>query len=510
MSSKPPSGAAEQPRPLPGALRPLLFLGIPESVLRWKPRLPSRNWSIFLLSVGTLSYLYYDDRRQVRKIRAEYCERVSGLADLPMRPSDWPRKVTVYTAKYPGDDDYHAGTVFFKRYVKPILVAGAVDYEIVSGTRHGGLARTLRDRFHERRRIFAGLQPWNSENADMPTTPFQLSPAQELQRELEGGSLIVGRPAFKEWAWALHSGWDASISQTPVDTDQELALQLADDGKFDEEPASGEETPTPTGDDEPMPVPSGLMLPTQVGLASLSGNVAATGPKVTQKQTETAVAAADQPQLPPTLPPAQPPLCYVDHVNLAGWRNWPSRIVHFFNRRHDARVGAEAALAVVLGQKNDARAFDGGSGHPAPPQGGDLDWGLEQEAYYPPSFDSTLSKIEKERETFYSRLPGRLKTARELARGEREPTKAEQREPPPSEIELREERFNKEKDWRDLEMGYDIITPTHGVEWNERWAPSLRVFRERGPDEAVRSSRERGEKHVPTGEENSRAAAETA
>ncbi|PWN46809.1 hypothetical protein IE53DRAFT_372000, partial [Violaceomyces palustris] len=93
-------------------------MGIPPSVLRWKPRLPSRNWSAFLLTVSTLSYLYYDDRRQCRLIRAEYEEKVRPLAEQPMKPNQWPRKVHVYGAKTPGDDDHDQSFRYFKRYVK--------------------------------------------------------------------------------------------------------------------------------------------------------------------------------------------------------------------------------------------------------------------------------------------------------------------------------------------------------------------------------------------------------
>ena len=184
---KPPSGAAPAaPRAVPTALRPLQWMGIPQGILTWKPRLPSRNWSIFWLSVTSLSLLYYEDRRQCKKILEEYKERVRGLAEEPMLPKDLPRKVTVYTAKYPGDDDYEVGALYFRRYVKPILAAAAVDYEIISGTRYGGLARDLRDRIHERRRNLAGVLPWPSPiGPNAPIMPFLPTPAQQLQRELD-------------------------------------------------------------------------------------------------------------------------------------------------------------------------------------------------------------------------------------------------------------------------------------------------------------------------------------
>lgn len=103
---------------IPAGLRPLRYVGIPSSVLAWKPRLPSRNWSIFLLTVGTLTYLYVDDRRQVRFIQDEYKARVASLGERPLAPSQWPRKIAVYACKAPGDEDYDKGVLWFKRYMK--------------------------------------------------------------------------------------------------------------------------------------------------------------------------------------------------------------------------------------------------------------------------------------------------------------------------------------------------------------------------------------------------------
>ena len=52
----------------------------------------------------------------------------------------------------------------------------------------------------------------------------------------------------------------------------------------------------------------------------------------------------------------------------------------------------------------------------------------------------------------------------------------EKNDPSKTEAELREQRFNKEKEWRNAEMGFEIIRPEKGVEWDERFRGSLRVF----------------------------------
>ncbi|WFD30449.1 mitochondrial import inner membrane translocase subunit tim54 [Malassezia sp. CBS 17886] len=510
MMSDAKSSAAATPlkREVPSALRPLKWMGIPESVLTMKPRLPSRNWSIFLASVAAVTFLYYEDRRQCQKIREGFKERVRGLAEVPMNPTELPRKVLVYTAKYPGDDDYEVAVDHFKRFVKPILVAAAVDYEIVSGTRYGGLARELRDRIHERRRNLAGVLPWPTAAApDAPVLPFALAPAEQLQRELDGAVVLMGRPAFKEWAWALKEGWGTSIPVSPVDRDEELAARLSDDNTFDEElPAQNT-----IGTDEEMdaaPAPSGFQLPTQVGLQSMQKNAPLGAPLGTLAKPSTGdgaptdAASTPQEQLPPVAPiPAQPPIGFVDFTNMVGWRNIPRRMAHFFNHREDVRSGGEAALRIVFGDKADARAINVPPPpvRMEPPQGGDLDFGLKEESFYPKRFLSTLQDVEKARGYYYNQLGDDLKASREIARGEREPTKAETREPPKSEVELRDERFNKEKRWRDTEMGFEIVRPEVCVAWDEAWRNSLRVLRDRDDDErAQRRTAEASEQEDAT------------
>lgn len=494
-------------REVPPALRPLRWVGIPDSVLSWKPRVPSRNWCIFWTTLAVLGGLYYDDRRKCKLIMEEYKDRVRGLSEVKMNPLDLPRKVQVYTAKYPGDDNYDVGVTFFKRYVKPILVAGGVDFEILSGTSYGNLARELRNRIHERRRNLAGIEPWTTNTPAGTSLPTTLSPAQFLQRELDGAVVLIGRPAFKEWAWALKEGWGTSIPVKPVDYNEQLAAELSEDGAFEEEPTESSDAEAAANnallnsaeDNGAAPLPAmttptrGFQLPTQVGMQSLQRGAPSSFMRAPSApaapQTPTGGSALPEPELPPMEPiPAQPPICFVDYKNLVGFRNIPRRIARFFYRREDVRRGAEAGLSIVLGTKNDAREFDPGAPGTipsTPPQGRDLDWGVEEETVYPKRFFKTLEDIKVWREGYYKELRKELNASREIARGAREPTKAEQRDMPKSEIELRSQRFEKEQAWRNSEQGFEILNPEAGVVWDESWRGSLRVLRERPSDERV-------------------------
>lgn len=100
-----------------GIYAALRYTGIPESWIR-RPRLPSRNWLIFLGVTSSIAGAYVYDRRKCREIREGYVRRVEHLAQVPMRSSELPRKVTVFAAKWPGDDDYSRGVRYFRKYVK--------------------------------------------------------------------------------------------------------------------------------------------------------------------------------------------------------------------------------------------------------------------------------------------------------------------------------------------------------------------------------------------------------
>ena len=114
-----PLSPPSPPVPLTGFRSALEHTGIPRSVLLWKPRLPSRNWTIFLTLVGSVSYLYYDDRNQSRLIRESTIERVKHLASQPTRGSlDEIRRVKVIGARWPEDDDDDRALRYFRKYVK--------------------------------------------------------------------------------------------------------------------------------------------------------------------------------------------------------------------------------------------------------------------------------------------------------------------------------------------------------------------------------------------------------
>jgi import inner membrane translocase subunit TIM54 len=136
----------------------------------------------------------------------------------------------------------------------------------------------------------------------------------------------------------------------------------------------------------------------------------------------------------------------------------------FFNQRQKVLSGAQCAYRLI---KSQTRPFEPST---------DLDYGLDAEHYYKSSMKKYAANVEKIRAGYYKALPDKLKTARDLARGNREPTKDEINYPPPTEVELRAERLKKELRWRCDVAGWDIIKPEAPVAFDERFNGALQVF----------------------------------
>lgn len=120
-SSSKPTGDSAFPKPQPpqsGVRAALQYTGIPSSWLDKRPSLPSRNWLIFLSVASTVAGYYIYDRQQCKKIRQAYVDRVKDLATVPMGSMELPRKVTVYGAKWLGDEDYDRSMRHFRKYIK--------------------------------------------------------------------------------------------------------------------------------------------------------------------------------------------------------------------------------------------------------------------------------------------------------------------------------------------------------------------------------------------------------
>ncbi|KAK7038044.1 inner membrane protein import complex subunit Tim54-domain-containing protein [Favolaschia claudopus] len=433
------------PAPSTSGIKTILrHSGIPASWLNKRPKLPSRNWLIFLSVTSSVVGYYVYDRQQCKNIRKSYVDKVTDLAEQPVASLYRPRKVTVYGGKWPGDEDHDQTLKYFRKYVKPILVAAAVDYEMVGGKRQGDIANRVADDIKSQRRLDAGLDSLPEVMQQLPT--FQ-SPAEARQSEFDSGIIIVGRPTFKEFMHGLRRGWTEPLDK--IDHEELLAQELENDGRFDE-------------DDEPQklePKPTSFELP------------------ITPRSSPTPPPSA----LPPV--PPLPPLLLVPFTDILGFTKIPLMIWQFFNRRHDVRNGAEAGYKLVMGQTRPFSAphdsaeplFSDITSSPSQPSS-DLDFDVECERHLRKSLSKLPAENAKAREKYYAELKTKLEIARALSRGTREPTKDEVKNPPPTEVELRAERLKKEKRWRGNLEGWRIVAPATKVAWDNRFRDALSVY----------------------------------
>jgi len=340
---------------------------------------------------------------------------------------------------------------------------------MIGGRRHGEIAEKVAEEIKKRRRIELGIEP---EPAILPLNIPGQTLAERLQREREGAIVLIGRQTFKEFMTGLKRGW----TEPPYKVDKEdaLARVLEDDGVFDEPESEGGES-SEGAKSKPSKSPA-QNFPFGSPLGTISR----------QKSPSKDAAPQGDPRIttPPPSIPKYPPILFVHFTNLVGLRLIPRMIVEFFNRRADVKNGAEAALQLITATPRPFRGptvyFDDGLDKIETSSSSDLSFDLLAETFYKSSL-SVPSDIEKARTSYYDALKTKLATARQLARGEREPTKDERNYPPPTEVELRAERMKKELRWRGDLTGWEIIKPSASVAWDPRFAEALSAYP--GPQE---------------------------
>lgn len=265
-------------------------------------RLPSRNWMIFWTVVGTISGGIYYDRHERKKVRQQYKDAVAYLGERPLGGLEIPRKITVFVAPPPGDYLDHVLT-HFRAYIKPILTAAALDFEVKQESRQGEIRYVVAEGIRNYRREQMGLpkvpsrlmvdeeeynkavaeqnaeverlkagrekhtnpnptfQAFNSINnrPGAPSSPdsqpeeqMSISVAgtiaqEQLDKEItsklefnpESGVICVGRGAYKEYLAGLHEGWLGPLEDPRPDEDNRKVYEEFPNREKDDDDALG-------------------------------------------------------------------------------------------------------------------------------------------------------------------------------------------------------------------------------------------------------------------------------
>ncbi|KAH9807562.1 inner membrane protein import complex subunit Tim54-domain-containing protein [Melampsora americana] len=496
------------------------YLGIPQSWLKasWKPRLPSPKTSGFILVSSSLLSLYLYDRHQCRRLREEYVHELQHLSqaialNTPSAASWMPRRITVYGARVPNDVDVDRGAQWFKKYVKPMLIAAAIDYRIENGISPGALGRKISSDIHNERIIQAAQ---NREAFHQPPVSpgmpgFQMWHFQ--QHRLEGANLILGRASLKEYLWGLKKGYREPLPLDGLEEDERLSRQLDDEGLFDQTDHSDESLPEGlrgvtqqirmTDDSLSALTPSDLdTSPKPNRNSSWIPNLTPFSPSnlATQSSTLSTSATNQLAVLPPSPIPEQPPLLLVPFDHPIGMIWWPLKLYRFFNRRHDVKKGAEVVKSLIAGQSTpitpptDLSGLNQYCGWLSADQDDDTvptDFSIkmtgsphldflcpEAEKHVRRSYKKAFRNVTEERTLYREQLKERLAEARKTQLDTDDAELKNNSSVPDglTEVRLRQEALSKEKKWRNDLEGWKILRPGSGVCWDDDMAQSLRVY----------------------------------
>lgn len=335
---------------------------------------------IFLGVTGSFFGAVYYDKWQTKKNRQKWCDLVAHKSEETLDAHSLPRRLTIYLAAPPGDG-LRAAREHFHEYVKPVLVAASMDWDVVEGRKEGDVRFKTADRARRRRR--AGGEGELLEESDLAAEVMKQKFGQD---DVTGvaGDIVIGRHTWKEYVRGLHEGW-LGPADAPKEPEMETATgaekldtthvpgqaSLGDAAAHAAANLASSASTTPANEltpDEAQPQDSGLTPDAD--------------PKSSEETEKDKEQEAEKPK--PRHPPAfiKPedypsatlsaltpatigPSTSVSFPHLLGFRNTPIRIYRFLNRRVLADdIGRQVASAVLASHRpytTDASASAEGS-----------------------------------------------------------------------------------------------------------------------------------------------------
>ncbi|EGW29860.1 uncharacterized protein SPAPADRAFT_144050 [Spathaspora passalidarum NRRL Y-27907] len=353
----------------------LRMMGIP------RLSLPSRNWMIFWTVLASIGGGIAYDKYQQKQIRAKWMEKVEPLSHVTYTTEKLPRKLTIYIAP-PPNDFLDESLKLFKKFIKPVLNASALDFEIFSETRQGDIRSAVAQRIRNLRQA-QSEQP--TEPDVKPVVPVSSGDAEEVlvsrsdlykakdvlglykifpsevelhpedsDSDIAGGVVCIGRGAFKEYITGLHEGLLGPLTKPQFVIDEELKAEQELKEKAEQEDSDDEEPNL-------KPVPKPWIKPEQYAEASFAPELDISR---VVKTSEGIPEFFEQP-------------IYVFKVpNLIGFTTIPLKIYRYFTKRWLADDYGAKATGVVM---NKTRPFTKD----------DLDFAADEEKEWPKKWVKT-------------------------------------------------------------------------------------------------------------------------
>jgi len=317
------------------------YLGFGEN---FRPKLPSRNWSIFLAITGSFTAAVIYDKRETRRVQRKWCRLVEHVAKEPLDPKAMPRKLSVFL-EGPPSDGLRTAQEHFKEYVKPILVASGLDWEFIQGRKEGDIRAELAEKIRKAR------LPLEQRGEDDVVEAIRTNSG---IKEFEGprGDIVIGRHTWKEYIRGLHEGWLGPLTEPPK----------PEDSKPQDEPgpptdAISASSPGPSIDtiaDLTSDEPSINNTPKDDASPAAQPEPEPEPPKEQEKpkkppQPSPFILTNAYPTAPtPPNLPSEFPSNFISFPHILGFLNTPRRMYRFLNRRVLAdQIGRETA-AIIL------------------------------------------------------------------------------------------------------------------------------------------------------------------
>ena len=275
------------------------------------------------------------------------------MANEPVPTNIMPRRITIFLSAPPGDG-LRVAREHFHEYIKPILVAGALDWEVIEGRREGEVRAGLAEKIRKARQ--------RHDNAPrLETATESMHDGQELVEELRRkggikewnglqGDLVLGRHTWKEYIRGLHEGWLGPLDP-PAPPDNVSSSTRPEGHRDSQEPEFTSETvsadtnsesqdliePQVSTPDPPVPPP----LPPAKKNSPIPAYISSS--------------AYPTQSLSSSIPPNLPPSLALPFPHLLGFLNTPTRLYRFLNQRKLANETGALVAGMVLG--SDVRSF---------------------------------------------------------------------------------------------------------------------------------------------------------
>ena len=320
---------------------------------------------IFLSVTGSFVAAVTYDRRQKRKVQKKWCDLVAHLALDPLPVNQMRRKLTVYLESPPGDT-LGVSRQYFRDYVKPVLVAAALDYEVVEGRKEGEVRYGTAERIRHQRRKTEHMSP--------PSEDDGLDPEQLIEdlRQKVGitpeagirGDLVVGRHTWKEYIRGLHEGWLGPLDLSAADAEPSSQAQSNSQDSVDVPAGSSVDRPAESPVEKPVEGSAEQDLEADLLIEEQPAHETPQGLSDITKDESSRQEEKKRPYPPPsylpvhayssstpgtTLPDTFEPSAPIPQPHILGFLNTPIRIYRYLNQRHLAdNVGRQVA-AIALG-----------------------------------------------------------------------------------------------------------------------------------------------------------------